>query len=216
VRLEQQYPDRNKGRRVRVLSLYESVVGDVRQPLLILLGAVGLVVVDRMCQCHQSAAGAGGNKAKRNGSARSARCKPRYACAATADGKRVAGGVGAVLGLLLAFSGTSFIAAHLPNGIPRLQEARVDARVLVFTLAVSLLTGLLFGLAPALQASRSESERRLERRRARLVRHVSGLRSALVVSEVALTLMLLVGAGLLMQSFRRVLQLIRASRRRTC
>src|SRR5262249_21708007 len=114
--------------------------------------------------------------------------------------------LGAALGILLALWGTSFIAGHLPDSIPRLQEANVDARVLVFTLAVSLLTGLLFCLAPALQASRpnlteglKEGERGSSGRRQRL-------RSMLVVGEVALTLTLLVGAGLLIQSFRRVLQ----------
>jgi putative ABC transport system permease protein len=114
--------------------------------------------------------------------------------------------LGATLGILLAFWGTSLIATQLPDGIPRLQEVRVDAPVLVFTLVVSLLTGLLFGLAPALQASRpnlteglKEGERGSSGRRQRL-------RSVLVVGEVALTLTLLVGAGLLLQSFRRVLQ----------
>ena len=100
----------------------------------------------------------------------------------------------------------SFIASRLPDGIPRLQEAQVDTTALLFTLAVSLLTGLLFGLAPALQASRpslteglKEGDRGSSGRRQRL-------RSVLVVGEVALTLTLLVGAGLLIQSFRRVLQ----------
>ena len=113
--------------------------------------------------------------------------------------------LGAALGILLALWGTSFIAAQLPDGIPRLEEANVDAPVLVFTLAVSLLTGLLFGLAPALQASRpnlteglKEGERGSSGRR-------QWLRSGLVIGEVALTLTLLVGAGLLIQSFRRVL-----------
>jgi putative ABC transport system permease protein len=113
---------------------------------------------------------------------------------------------GAALGILLALWGTSFIASQLPDGIPRLQEAQVDAPALVFTLAVSLVTGLLFGLAPALQASRpnlneglKEGDRGSSGRRQRL-------RSLLVVGEVALTLTLLVGAGLLIQSFRRVLQ----------
>ena len=114
--------------------------------------------------------------------------------------------LGAALGTLVAIWGVSFIASRLPDGIPRLQEAQVDAPALVFTLAVSVLTGLLFGLAPALQASRpslteglKEGDRGSSGRRQRL-------RSVLVVGEVALTLTLLVGAGLLVQSFRRVLQ----------
>jgi predicted permease len=114
--------------------------------------------------------------------------------------------LGAALGTLLAYWGTSLIAAQMPDGIPRLQEAQVDGPVLGFTIVISLLTALLFGLAPALQASRpnltdglKEGERGSSGLRQRL-------RSGLVVGEVALTLTLLVGAGLLLQSFRRVLQ----------
>ena len=66
--------------------------------------------------------------------------------------------LGAVLGILLALWGTGLIASQLPDGIPRLQEANVDAPVLGFTLAVSLLTGLLFGLAPALASLTPESD----------------------------------------------------------
>jgi putative ABC transport system permease protein len=114
--------------------------------------------------------------------------------------------IGAVLGILLALWGTSFIASQLPDGIPRLGEAGVDLRVLAFTIALSILTGLLFGLAPSLQATRLNLTEALKEGD----RSASGgrqrLRSLLVVSEVALTLMLLVGAGLLVQSFRRVLQ----------
>jgi putative ABC transport system permease protein len=113
---------------------------------------------------------------------------------------------GAACGILLAFWGTSFIATRLPDGIPRLDQSRVDALVLMFTLTVSFFTSLLFGLAPALQASRAnlteglkEGDRGSSGRRQRL-------RSALVIGEVALTLTLLMGAGLLIQSFRRVLE----------
>jgi putative ABC transport system permease protein len=206
ARLEQQYPESNKGRRALVTPLHESFVGDVRQPLLILLGSVGLVL---LIACANVA-----NLLLVRSSARRKEMAVRVALGA---GRRaiirqlltesvLLAALGAALGILLALWGTSFIAGHLPDGIPRLQEANVDARVLVFTLAVSLLTGLLFGLAPALQASRpnlteglKEGERGSSGRRQRL-------RSMLVVGEVALTLTLLVGAGLLIQSFRRVLQ----------
>jgi putative ABC transport system permease protein len=113
--------------------------------------------------------------------------------------------IGAVLGILLAHWGTSFIASQLPDSIPRLAEANVDLRVLIFTLGVSLITGLLFGLAPALQASRLNLADALkEGDRGTVGRQ--HLRNVLVVCEVALTLTLLVGAGLLIQSFRRVLK----------
>jgi predicted permease len=206
ARLEEQYPKSNKGRRMRVTPLHERFVGDVRQPLLILLGAVGLVL---LIACANVA-----NLMLVRASARQKEMAMRVAIGAgrwriirqLLTESVLLAALGAALGILLAHWGTSFIAGHLPDGIPRLQEAQVDAPALVFTLAVSLVTGLLFGLAPALQASRpnlneglKEGDRGSSGRRQRL-------RSLLVVGEVALTLTLLVGAGLLIQSFRRVLQ----------
>jgi putative ABC transport system permease protein len=113
--------------------------------------------------------------------------------------------IGGALGVLFAVWGTRFIANQLPAGIPRIAEANVDIPVLAFTVGVSVITGLLFGLAPALQASHLNlTEALKEGDRGTSARH--RLRSVLVVCEVALTLTLLVGAGLLVQSFRRVLQ----------
>jgi predicted permease len=204
-RLEQQYPDTNTGRRGVLMPLHESFVGSVRQPLFILLGAVGLVL---LIACANVA-----NLLLVRASTRKREMSVRVALGANRwriirqllTESFLLASIGAALGILLAHWGTSFIASQLPDGIPRLAEANVDLRVMLFTLGVSIVTGLLFSLAPALQASRINLVDALkEGDRGSVSRQ--HLRSVLVVCEVALTLTLLVGAGLLIQSFRRVLQ----------
>jgi len=206
ARLEQQYPESNKGRHVLLTPLYESFVGDARQPLLMLQGAVGFVL---LIVCANVA-----NLLLVRGAARQKEMAVRVALGASRirlirqllTESVLLAAFGTTLGILLALGVTSFIASEMPNSIPRSRDANVDAWVLVFTFAVSLLTAVLFGLVPALQASRpkltlglKEGQRGSSGSRQRLSR-------VLVVSEVALTLALLVGAGLLIQSFRRVLQ----------
>jgi len=206
ARMEQQYPETNTGRRGYLLSLHETFVGDVRQPLLILLGAVGLVL---LIACANVA-----NLLLVRASTRKREMSVRVALGASRSRiirqllteSLMLAAVGAVLGIVFAHWGASFIANQLPDGIPRLNEASVDLRVLAFTVGVSLLTGLLFGLAPALQASRLNLTETLKEGDRGSSGGRQRLRSLLVVSEVALTLTLLVGAGLLIQSFRRVLQ----------
>ncbi|MGH9903664.1 MAG: ABC transporter permease, partial [Pyrinomonadaceae bacterium] len=111
--------------------------------------------------------------------------------------------VGGTLGLLLALWGVDLLVAASPADIPRLSEISLDSRVLTFTLAVSALTGVLFGLAPAVHASRLDLNESLKEggRGATEGRVRVRVRGALIVSEVALSLVLLVGAGLLIRSF---------------
>ena len=206
ARLEQQYPQSNAGRRAYLRTIHQEFVGDFRRPLLILLGSVALVL---LIACANVA-----NLLLVRASTRRREISVRVALGASrwrivrqlVTESTLLAGIGGLLGILLAYWGTSLIASQIPGGIPRINEANVDARVLAFTVGLSLLTGFAFGLAPAFQASRlnlseslKEGDRGSSGRRQRL-------RSALVVAEISLTLTLLVGAGLLIQSFRKVLQ----------
>src|SRR5262249_46216687 len=95
-----------------------------------------------------------------------------------------------------------------PADIPRLDHLSIDARVLVFTLGISMLTGVLFGLVPAIQAAKPDLNETLKEggRSGSGGLHSGRMRNVLVVSEIALSLMLLIGAGLLLRSFYRLLQ----------
>ncbi|MGH9938217.1 MAG: FtsX-like permease family protein, partial [Blastocatellia bacterium] len=112
--------------------------------------------------------------------------------------------MGATGGLALAALGVKALVALGPENLPRLKEINVDGRVLFFTLAISALTGLIFGLAPALQASRPNLQHTLKEGGAAAARGRHWLRNLLVAGEVAVAMTLLVGAGLMLNSFLRL------------
>lgn len=206
ARLEQQYPQSNTGRRAFLTTVHEEFVGDFRQPLLILLGSVGLVLLIA-CANVANLLLVRASTRRREISVRAALGAGRWRIVRQLlTESTLLAVIGGALGILLAYWGTSFIASQIPGGIPRIQEANVDARVLAFTVGVSVLTGVLFGLAPAVQASRLNLTESLKEGDRGTSGSRQRLRSVLVVFEVALTLTLLIGAGLLLQSFRRVLQ----------
>ena len=206
ARLEQQYPESNNGRRVRVDSLREAIVGDIRPTLLTLLGAVGLVLLIA-CANVANLLLARSARRQKEIAIRTALGAGRLRILRQLFTESVMLALSAgIIGLILAVVGTGLLSSYLPEGIPRLREISTDAFVLLFTLGASLLTGLLFGVAPALQTSNPALTETLKEGERNSSPGHNRTGKILVVTEVALTLVLLIGAGLLVKSFWRLMQ----------
>jgi putative ABC transport system permease protein len=203
--LEKQYPKTNSYFGVRFKPLREELVGDVRAALYVLFGAVVCVLLIANANVA--------NLLLARASVRGKEMALRAAVGAS-RGRIIRqlltesvmlAGLGGLCGLLIAQWGTDALIKAVPQNIPRITDIRLDGVVLAFTALVSLSTGIIFGLVPAWQASNVDLNASLKSgTRTGAGEHKARLRNGLVVGEVALALVLLICAGLLIQTFARL------------
>ena len=194
------YPEADAGHNIKLVSMKEDLVGNVQPLLLVLLAAVGFLL---LIACANVA-----NLLLARSVARSREFAIRSALGASyarmirqlLTESVLLSAVGGVLGLLLAYCGMKTLLKALPAAVPRFGEVSLDSKVLLFTLVLSLATGVIFGLAPALKATRTNLQEVMKQsgRGSSGFRH--RLQGTFVAGEVALALILLVGAGLMVRT----------------
>jgi putative ABC transport system permease protein len=204
-RLAEAYPQENSKRQSRLMPLRDRLIGDSRQPLLILFGAVGLVLLIA-CANYANLLLARAVSRQQELAVRAALGASRWRLIRSlVTESLIVGILGGALGLMLAQWGVDLLLSLRPENYVRMDGVALDGRVLLFTLAISIGTGLLFGLLPAWRSASVDPGKYLkEGSRASAGMTRTAMRSALVVIEMALALVLLIGAGLLLRSFWRI------------
>jgi predicted permease len=198
--LESAYPESNKGTGIALIPLKSDVVGDVRGVLLVLLGAVDFVLLIACANVANLLLARSTGRAREFAIRSALGAGPWRVIRQLLTESVMLGVAGGAIGLLLAKWGTRAILAALPEALPRAEEIGIDSHVLLFTVGVSVLTGILFGLVPAIKTLRPDMHETLKEggRGASGARHRT--QSVFVMVEMAMALVLLVGAGLMIRS----------------
>jgi predicted permease len=205
-RLQQQYPEDDKGWGAVVVPMQQDLVSDVRPALLVLLGAVAFVLLIACVNVANLALAKTFSRQKEIAIRTALGATPARVLRQILTETMLLALLGGALGLAFAHFAVRFIMAFLADRLPQSTAVGLDSKVLIFTAVISVVTGIVAGVLPALRLTRRDVNQALKQGLGRTDADSGGhrTRSILVVSEVALSLMLLIGAGLMIRSFQNL------------
>jgi putative ABC transport system permease protein len=189
-----------------LMPLRNNIVGDVRQPLLVLLGAIGLVLLIACANLTNLLLARAASRTREMAVRQCLGASAMRIARQTLTESLLLSFIGAVVGILVAIWIVTALKSFVSSQIPHIESVSVDSTVLLFTTAIILLTGVLCGLAPALRGARVDLQEAIKTGvRSSASRSSRRLNNTFVVSQLALSLVLLIGAALFLQSFRNLL-----------